>query len=249
MKTYIMLLILLFGCFTAEAMDKNLEQINAIKKNIEYLYGEATMPKIEDAVSLSYEMLQQEILDWAAARVTRPIERVSAKDINKLVDTLMVKRADMYRVFAYVKKSSLVPLFREYGIVLRDSLDFVMSNTQSSRSNIPPSAPPTSGVKRDSSTSSVGKSVIEQIKGAKDFFALRAILPALKEKGLITDYGKFASAENPEDCYMIVYDPAGNIRAILGMGEEVRQNLKTNQADSLDNYRGCGAIWFTLNNR
>lgn len=68
----------------------------------------------------------------------------------------------------------------------------------------------------------------------------------LKEKGDIIDYGKYATAQHPELCYLIVYDPAGNICALLGKGKEERQNLKTGQKDNIKNYRGCGAIWFTL---
>ena len=68
----------------------------------------------------------------------------------------------------------------------------------------------------------------------------------LKEKGEIIDYGKYATAKQPELCYLIVYDPAGNIRALLDRGGDIRKNLKTGCDDSIRNYRGCGAIWFTL---
>ncbi len=89
--------------------------------------------------------------------------------------------------------------------------------------------------------------VIEQIKKAKNFFELKQIMEPLKEKGDIRDYGKYATAEKPEECYLVVYDPAGNIKALLGKGDKVRQNLKTGKDDSIKNYRGCGAIWFTIN--
>lgn len=89
--------------------------------------------------------------------------------------------------------------------------------------------------------------VIEQIKKARTFFELRQIMEPLKAKGDIADYGKYATAEKPEDCFLIIYDPAGNIRALLGKGEEgTRSNMITGKADGIANYRGCGAIWFTL---
>lgn len=68
----------------------------------------------------------------------------------------------------------------------------------------------------------------------------------LKEKGEITGYGKYATAKDPAICYLVVYDPAGNLVAWLGKGESVRKNLKTGKNDSEKNYRGCGAIWFTI---
>ena len=88
-----------------------------------------------------------------------------------------------------------------------------------------------------------------RLKEAKDFFELKEIMQPLKEKGEIIDYGKYATAKNPELCYLIIYDPAGNIKALLGKGKDKRQNLKTGQEDSISNYRGCGAIWFLLNEK
>ena len=70
----------------------------------------------------------------------------------------------------------------------------------------------------------------------------------LKENGDIIEYGKYATAEKPEECFLIVYDTAGNIRALLGKGTDSRWNLLTNKNDSTANYRGCGAIWFILKN-
>ena len=77
-------------------------------------------------------------------------------------------------------------------------------------------------------------------------FLLYSIIICIKEKGDIIDYGKYATAKQPELCYLIVYDPAGNICALLGKGEEERPNLKTGKKDTIRNYRGCGAIWFLL---
>ncbi len=88
--------------------------------------------------------------------------------------------------------------------------------------------------------------VLEKIKRARNFFELKDIMEPLKKQGDIIDYGKYATIQKPSECYLIVYDPAGNIKALLGKGEESRQNLKTGKADSISNYRGCGAIWFTI---
>jgi hypothetical protein len=162
----------------------------------------------------------------------------------------------MYRVFAYVKKEHVLQLFRgeeikkepndpktetvaapvTEPIVVKDSLpqkDTVVSES----------------VRHLLMQNYLGRKggVLEQIKKAKTFFELKNIIEPLKKSGDITDYGKFATAEKPEECYLIVYDPAGNIRALLGKGTETRKNLKTGKDDNIANYRGCGAIWFKLN--
>lgn len=88
---------------------------------------------------------------------------------------------------------------------------------------------------------------LNKIKNADSFFDLQRIMEPMKQEGTITAYGKYSSMEEPEECYLIIYDPAGNIRAVLGKGTDERPNLLTNKQDSETNYRGCGAIWFKLN--
>lgn len=236
---------ILAGCISIAsfAMDKNLERINAIKKSSDFLYGEATMTQQEDAISLAYEQLQKEVIGWAEQNnITLQIKSVA--DINRKADTIMTRRAEMYRVFAYVKKSDLM-----------HQTDSVKENPQPQKVETPVMK------KQDSIVTDSVKQIIHQrffgkknrmndallrINKAKNFFELKSIMQPLKEKGDILDYGKYATARQPELCYLIVYDPAGNICALLDKGEDIRKNLKTGKDDSIRNYRGCGAIWFTL---
>ena len=230
----------------ASAGDRRLEKINSIKKNSAYLYGEATVSTLEQATTLAYEELQREVYAWLQN------DSLSVKDINRLSDTVMVRIVNVYRVFAYVEKSKLRPL----------PPDTVKADT------VPAKAPIVKKTleKKDSTlfTDSVRQVInkrffgkegkkkqrendaLLRLKKAKNFFELKEIMQPLKDKGDIIDYGKYASAKHPELCYLIVYDPAGNICALLGKGKDVRKNLKTGNDDSIKNYRGCGAIWFTL---
>lgn len=266
MKRIAMMTLLLSTVLMVSALDKRQTQINTIKKSKEYLFSDITMSTPEGATSQAFDELQQEILKWATDRADeKPGTAVSPQDLNKLVDTIMVRRAEMYRVFAYVKKFKLIPLFSDWHIVMIDSLDSDHIHGNNSRDfALQPEACPCDSAASDSlkskdtvvnekvrtmlKNSFLGKKggVIEQIKKAKNFFELKQIMEPLKQKGDILDYGKYATAKKPEDCYLIVYDPAGNIKALLGKGEEERQNLKTGKEDSIKNYRGCGAIWFTI---
>lgn len=85
---------------------------------------------------------------------------------------------------------------------------------------------------------------LQKIQSVRSFFDLESVMKPLKQQGIIADYGKYSTLKNPEEAYLIIYDPAGNIRAVLDPGTDTRRNLKTNADDSLKNYRGCGAIWF-----
>lgn len=279
MKRITTILLLLCTVLTASALDKRQTKINSIKKSKQYLYSDVTMISREDANSQAIQILQSEIFTWAKDRAeNKKAADVYPIEINKLIDTIMVPRANMYRVFAYVKKVKLVSLFSDWNLVLLDNLDnddgdiegipeddkdelaYQREDTESDVTSEPADSIDSQiQEKKDSvanneirnilKNSFWGKKggVIDQIKKAKNFFELKQIMEPLKENGDIKDYGKYATAENPEECFLVVYDPAGNIRALLGKGEKVRQNLKTGKDDSIKNYRGCGAIWFTIN--
>lgn len=314
-KTVTTIILSLFAVF-AHAMDRQLERINTIKKDHAFLYSETTMPTPGEAASMSYEMLQKEILKWAAQEGSKKTEKVTLAEINQLIDTITTRRADMYRVFAYAEKARLRLLFFDDN-KSGSSSSSVKPKTKKEKSTAPKDttiaekpAKPTDKQKttvskevlqslthyfnqkqpNDSAlakkqpeakapapqkpnTKDVGKKkespyvkepakqkpkapepamkqpnsrVLETIQKARTFFELKDIMEPLKKQGDIIDYGKYATIKNPGECYLIVYDPAGNIKAFLGKGEESRQNLKTGKADNISNYRGCGAIWFTM---
>jgi len=104
--------------------------------------------------------------------------------------------------------------------------------------------PPSSGV----TMSSEASSALKKIASIKSFFDLQKVMEPLKQQGVITDYGKYATMKEPAQSYLIIYDLAGNIKAVLGKdrGEGVRTNLNTHKDDGTANYKGCGALWFKL---
>ena len=230
------------------AMNPKLEHINAIKKDNTYLYSDVTMPTLNGATAQAYSQLQREIVSWASVEGLTEVDSLIAVCLINLADTIMTRRADMYRVFAYVSKTALsrhlqgeeqpfsevevvTDSLQQREAVVRDTI--VGDNVRQLLIN---------------SFQGANGNVLEQIKRARTFFELRRIMEPLKENGDIIEYGKYATAEKPEECYLIVYDTAGNIRALLGKGTDSRWNLLTNKNDSTANYRGCGAIWFILKN-
>ena len=213
-----------------DGADQKIDHINAIKKSSDYLYADVTMPTLEDAISQAYEQLQREVYSWMEK------DSIPAIEINSKADTIITQRANMFRVFAYTSKSEFnasvvgnaserCDTAKHKNVVAGDTIrQLLMQNFLGRKGG-----------------------VIEQIKKARTFFELRQIMEPLKAKGDILDYGKYATAEKPEDCFLIVYDPAGNICALLGKGKEGnRWNMFTGKPDGIANYRGCGAIWFKL---
>ena len=201
---------------------------------------------LEQATTLAYEELQREVYAWLQN------DSLSVKDINRLSDTVMVRIVNVYRVFAYVEKSKLKSLPPD--TVKKDTICAKVPSVEKTLEK-KDSTLFTDSVRQVINKRFFGKEgkmkqrendALLRLKKAKNFFELKEIMQPLKDKGDIIDYGKYATAKHPELCYLIVYDAAGNICALLGKGKDVRKNLKTGNDDSIKNYRGCGAIWFTL---
>lgn len=231
MKRFINLFLVLCTVLTIEAMDKRLEEINAVKRDTTYLYAEATMKTQTDAAKVANELLQEEIIRWTNEQ-QHPIDSISACKLSLQADTMVMRRSEMFRVFTYIKKEQLMSISQVAEIV--EPKDSTLLNDDTKKMLIRRFSP-----QKD-------HSVLKKILHAKNFFELRNIMEPLKESGQITDYGKYATIKNPQDCYLIIYDPAGNICALLDKGEDPRKNLKTGKDETIHNYRGCGAIWFIL---
>ena len=159
--------------------------------------------------------------------------------LSPYVSVLTSRRADMIRGFAYIQKADLRRLLNPQDAVHSTIVAKPIEDTDSMiRSlNIPAIKKP---LARDY--------VLEQILKAKNFFELRDTMKTLIRQGAVSDYGKRETCRQPEACYWIVYDRAGNIKAILGKGQTIRKNFKTGRVDSLANYQGKGyaGIWFQI---
>lgn len=248
MNKLITIITVMLVCVSVTAMDERLERINSIKKNPQYLYGEITMQTQEEATSMAYELLQKEVFAWAKhdnikLAVTSPAE------INKLADSIMTRRANMYRVFVYIDKHALTTGTKDTAAIQKNDTIVVPIDSISTHCDSLVTDDTMKMIKQHFFGNRKKSDALMRLKEAKNFFELKEIMQPLKEKGDILDYGKYATAKNPELCYLIVYDPAGNIKALLGKGKDKRKNLKTGQDDSISNYRGCGAIWFILNEK
>ena len=232
---------IILGLFASQAWaDGVVDSINHIKRDTTYLYGEATMPTLKSADSLARKELALKVREWMYQQ-TDQIDSTEIDDsrLSPYISVLTNRRADMIRGFAYIQKADLRRLLNPQDAVHSTIVAKPIEDTDSMiRSlNIPAIKKP---LARDY--------VLEQILKAKNFFELRDTMKTLIRQGAVSDYGKRETCRQPEACYWIVYDRAGNIKAILGKGQTIRKNFKTGRVDSLTNYQGKGyaGIWFQI---
>lgn len=239
MRKLFLIIWTLSAVLTIKATDR-IADINAIKKSPDFLYAEATMKTADEAAEVARDMLREEIIRWTAKEMQNPMDSIQAQEMSEKADTILAQRVDMMRVFVYIDKATVRGLSPSpIPIETNDKKDNTLLSDSARQIILQRFAPKRKVVRHGD--------VISKMMSARNFFELKDVMEPLKQKGEITGYGKYATATDLASCYLIVYDPAGNLVAWLGKGEEIRKNLKTGKNDSERNYRGCGAIWFTIN--
>jgi len=253
MKKIITLVVLLFCSLHLWAQDSLVDSINDIKRNMAFVYGEATEESRQRADSLARTDLLLNIQAWVFKNAKSIVDEELDKRISSNVKTICTRRANKIRVFVYVQKYDVMPLLADMGIHFEDSTVVDALQTPQKQQVDTEKLLATSKKLADIFAQGADKpktrnEVLNRILKAKTFFELRTTLRTLIDQKAITSYGKGMTSKQPENCYWVIYDRAGNIKAVLGKGKDKRKNLKTNRNESLTIYegKGYGAIWFQI---
>ncbi len=228
MRKSILIALLLPCCMASMADDVESvkKQINGVKKDSQYIYADVTASTTKDAKDLAEEALYANINEWAANQKKLGKSVNTVKPHEEKWVSFAIPRGNMFRSFIYVKKSDLLP----EGNTETVSVASTASKVPASPSVVTPIP-----------------AVVKDVAACMEYDELAAKITRLKEEGKISKYGRYASLDNPQDYYLAVYNREGKIVAVLSSGAS-RINVRTGQADSEKNYKGCGAIGFKINN-
>ena len=109
----VILAVTLFSCASILAqntVDEKKREINAIKKNSDYIYAEATMADQQAAIDLAKEILYQNVNEWVAKQKKfASASNLITVNTNYSVEDMTLPRGNWYRAFMYVKKSDIIP--------------------------------------------------------------------------------------------------------------------------------------------
>lgn len=251
MKKTLSTLLLLLVAVTTMAQT-TMGEINRIKRDSEYLYGEATMNDKQAALQLAYELLETEIKNWAAAKNSK-ITSVTASQIFEIADTILLSRHNMIRAFVYVNTRNLKAQKGKTLVVdVQKNEPLTKPVVEKKEEPVVAVNPvtPTTVIKAEEPKKVVPakpkNDALEKILKVTSFYNLEKTLEPLRIEGKVKSYGKYSTMQNPGECYLIIYDTDANIRAVLGKGTTSRKNLRTGKDDTEKAYKGCGALWFML---
>lgn len=250
MKKILSTISLLFIAVTMMAQT-SMSEINRIKRDAEYLYGEATMNDKQAALQLAYELLETEIKNWAAAKNSK-ITSVTASKIFEVADTIILSRHNMIRAFVYVSIKNLkAQKGKTLTIEINKSEPITKLVVEKKEEPVVQANPvtPATVIKEEPKKvvpTQPKNDALEKILKLTSFYDLEKTIEPLRIEGKVKSYGKYATMKHPEECYLIIYDTDANIRAILGKGTDSRKNLCTGKDDTEKAYKGCGAFWFII---
>jgi len=209
--------------FAQQDYEQMKREINKVKKNSAYLYGEANADTEEEARGLAEEILYSEINSWAAKKKRLQGGELVINNKKELQTCLSLPRGNMVRAFIYVKKSDIM----------------------ASRNAEVIQAPPVSSAEQ-STVALVYPKAVETIAACTEYVQLEPKLEAEKQAGHIRHYALYGKLTNVDPYYLVIFNKAGKVVAVLSTGPN-RVNVKTGQPDDVANYSGCGAIGFSVN--
>jgi len=216
MKVHIMLMAfwLFVGSATVEAQDV-VAQMNEVKGNAAYCYGEGADENPQTALNFALEELATELSKKTSVRVNVDELRGKASKLER-------KRGAQTRVLVYV------PLAQYNG------------------------AQPERNAAIRSSDYAKAADVVKQMKMVKSASALKKLLEADMEGGLIKTCGTHANVKDVDNVYWWVFRKGEWLQFVTVL-TPVRENgkrinLETGEEQSLMDFQGSeyGSVWFTL---
>ena len=269
MKQIIILSILL--CMPIVMIGQSIsKQINDIKRSPKYIYAEATLETEAKAYELANELLANQISEYLAEKGSlKKAETIVVKNVSGKAERLQMKRGTMTRIFLYVKKKDIMPVENMRVIVNKEERKEKAKTPLETSSEIEEVESVDSigsvyemiadvdsvGINETNFNTAIASSyptwqqeVIYTLIGSSSLKNSLYLIDRFKTELKIKRHGPASNCRNPHECYWIIFNDNEQVMTILGPGSEERMNFVTFEKDTLKNYSGKSAIWFTLSN-
>lgn len=268
MKRVFILFVLMLLPFAMKGQSVS-KQINDIKRNSQYLSAEATLETEAKAYEMASELLEKEISAYIQEKGSLQNKNVASyKNISQKTEKIQMKRGAMTRVFLYVKISELTDVGNMPAI--EDNSNYVSAVDKALKdveNNQDIDIVDTVAIDIDLLNDSVTydeeeekliiamsdyptwqQEVIFTLLGGTSLKQVLYLIDRFRVEQKIKRSGIAVNCKNPEKSYWIIFDDNEHVTTILGPGTAERTNFSTLEKDSLKNYSGKGALWFTLSN-
>lgn len=205
------------------------EQINAIKLNDIYLYGEAKH-KVEDLAILHAKKDLVETVN--TLRNEMGLSSMEEVDIEGLYKKLSYQRGELIYVFIYLNKEQ----------VLNNLSSSSTNDTRTEEVDIDPSHL----IIDNSINEQYANEILQNIIERQMIENVYGYLQQAKEDNKVEKFSKARNlAEIPDNAFVIIYNRTYKVVTVLTKKvNDKRINVRTNRPDLITNYSGHGAIWY-----
>lgn len=261
LRLIIALLLITAGIGSVSAQKTEAKQINMIKLDGRYLYGEATMPTEAEAKEAADITLINYINDKLKEH---HIDRRLGLDGLEQTQYITVKRGANIRVFAYVEcsvygipsiasQAAAVPVEQEIRTPAQPQpvAQAPATQAETARPSAPQPAPrqqvPERGIASGSGLSAWQNEAIEDLLNSSNLNNAAQLLNEFRGARKVLAFGSPKECPDASKCFWVVFDNNLNTITVLSNGDnDVRHNFKTGSSDGLGNYSGNTAVWFIL---
>lgn len=242
-------------------------EINNIKRDTTYIYGEATLANKDDAFEMAKEQLHINIELWVKSILpNQKITSVAAKKIDNCCQALSLMRGNLYRAFVYVNKDDIYALLPVNRIaIISDNKGHLetpsteMVSDIGSQLDIPKADNEQNHTPQlsDSSTTKnlPDKDLLTELFKASTLLEAKALLNSEYYRNRYF-YGNVRSTKDSRfikenNAMLLIFNHSDKcMRAIVKIENTSGSiiNLKTGDCDNLANYPDCDAIWIVKSN-
>jgi len=248
----LLLIILMFSAGSlcvASAQNNSARQIAIIKSDTSYLYAEATMKDLNEAILGAKAILEMQVSEWVKRQHPKDAIEVCIAKAKEHCCEVHTHRGDYHRAFVYVKKNEILPVVDKNEIVVFQ-VDNQSSNEVRDQSHERSDSSSSITVAESSPVATsprVNISEEESMMAAiTDFYQVEPFIDAQKQQGNVIAYGKYKDMPDNIKCHLFVYNRKGEIVAVLRRDNNGYINLRTLDIDYINHYKDCGAIWLQL---
>ena len=242
MKHFLLALSFLIYHFSLSHAQTTAKRINEVKRDVNYLYAEATTKTAEEAILAAKSILEVKVGDWVRATHSGEGIEVCIAKAKEQTFEVQTRRGDYYRAFVYVKKSDILPISNKSEVVV-----FQVDTVSSEK----PLITPQEAISEEAPIVEAAQALTltqeeQKMTAITSFYDIEPYVKNLKAIGKLKAYGKYATMPTGSNCHLFVYDRQGNIIATLRKSPDRQYNLRTLKEDNIKNYINCGAIWLQL---
>ena len=155
----------------------------------------------------------------------------------------MLTRGNMFRSFIYVKKSNIQSA--DNTEVMANANPITPEQDLAASKAAKGKKQEAKAEKLESTAEVVYPAVVMERAACTEYADMANKIKQYQQERKIGSYARYAQLSKPEINYLAIYNKAGKVAALPTPGES-RINVKTQEADRISNYSGCGAIGFTV---